>query len=510
LLPDLRRERDVSKSKITLFFCLLFIGGIFLASFQSQVLNFNLKLLIYLIVFFIFFFLLAKKTKYILILCAFLSFFLGVIRYQSAYAEVYQNQLIRFNTLRARIVGRISSEPLLKNNGINFIVSPQEIVVSGKELKLKRVGKILVITRAHFPYKYGDIIYFKGKLTIPRAFDDFNYRMFLGKDDVYSIFYYPKIKIISPNPTNSFYSFIFAIKSRLRKVISHNFLANQALILRAIILGDKNYLTSDLKNKLNIVGIRHIVSISGMHIVIIESILMALLLGLGFWRNEALYFTLFFSFIFIILTGFQISAIRAWIMASFYVVSSLIGRKSNSFRFLIFTAFLMLVYNPLILRYDISFQLSFSAVAGIIYFTPLFNHWLKFIPNRRLLNLRDILSMTLSAQVATFPLLIHYFGHISLIAPLTNILIIPILPLLISFGVLSSFLSLLWPLLGHIFSFPCWFFLTYMEGIINFFSRFRFYLKINMSPLYILVLYSFFVFVVWRYNKLEKLKFLNY
>ena len=510
MLQDLRRDNRVSKSNIVLSFCLFFIGGIFLASFQGKITQFDFKLLIYLIVFFIFISVLIRKPEYILILGGCLLFILGVIRYNNVYLNIYKNSLTPLVGEKIDLVGQIVAKPIIKNNKINFVVHPQSIRLLDSNFRLKKDYKILVISHYVSYYKHGTIVELKGKLSIPSVFNDFNYRMFLAKDGIDFIMYSPQVNHVLGNESHNLYDFLLAAKNKMRISISRLLPLNQSLILRSIILGDKNYLTPELKDKLNKVGIRHIVAISGMHIVIIESILMALLLGIGLWRSQALYFTLIFSLIFIVFTGFQTSAIRAWIMGSFYIFSSLIGGKSSSYRVLIFTACLMLIFNPLILRYDISFQLSFLAVIGIIYLSPFFNQWLKFIPNKKFMNLRSILSMTLSAQIATLPLLVYYFGHISLIAPLTNILIIPVLPLLIFFGLLFSVVSLLWPLLGFIFVFPCYFFLTYIEGTINFLSKFPFYVQIHISLIYVLFLYFILIFFAWWKYKKRRMSFLNY
>ncbi len=275
-------------------------------------------------------------------------------------------------------------------------------------------------------------------------------------------------------------------------------------------MGDKNYLTKGLKNELNIAGVRHIVAISGMHIAIIESILVTLLLALGFWRNQALDISLIVCFIFVALTGFQSSAIRAWIMGSFAVWAEIIGRKSDSLRILIFTASLMLMFNPLLLRYDIGFQLSFLAVLGIIYLGELFNYWFRFIPNWKWLNLREILVMTFSAQFFTFPFLIYYFGHISLVAPLTNTLIIPVIPFLILFGFLSSLIGLVWPFLSLILAFPCWFLLFYIDGIISLVSRWPVYPQLNFPFLIFVIAYPILILEISILKRKLRWRFLDY
>jgi len=114
----------------------------------------------------------------------------------------------------------------------------------------------------------------------------------------------------------------------------------------------------------------------------------------------------------------------------------------------------MLIFNPLLLTLDAGFQLSFAAVLSIIYLKPIFDNWLEKLPNP--FSLRDILTLTLAAQVGVLPILVWHFGQISLISPLANLLIVPFLPFLMIGGLIIAICPIkilaypLWLLLGLI------------------------------------------------------------
>ena len=131
----------------------------------------------------------------------------------------------------------------------------------------------------------------------------------------------------------------------------------------------------------------------------------------------------------------------------------------------------MLFLNPLLLRFDIGFQLSFLAILGIIYLQPSMAKWLKRLPDPRLFPLRATLSATLAAQVFTLPILIYNFGHIPIFSPIANILIVPFLApitiIIFAFGMASM---VLWPL-GYILSWPVWLSLSYLTSVIDVFSK---------------------------------------
>jgi len=244
--------------------------------------------------------------------------------------------------------------------------------------------------------------------------------------------------------------------------------------------------------------VRHITAVSGMHIIILTSILMSFLIGIGFSRGKAFYLTIGFIFLYIMLIGFPSSAVRAGIMAGLILLAQKIGRMSQSQRGIVFAATIMLFQNPFLLKDDVGFQLSFLAVLGISYALPIFQNWLKFIPENKYFGIKDILGMTFSAQIFTLPILIYNFGYISLISPLTNILIVPILPFIMISGFIFSFIGIFWQFLGWILSFPAWFLLTYVIKIIDLLYKVpSTSLEVKISWFYFIVFYSLLVYFIW-------------
>jgi competence protein ComEC len=121
--------------------------------------------------------------------------------------------------------------------------------------------------------------------------------------------------------------------------------------------------------------------------------------------------------------------------------------------------------NPFLIRDDIGFQLSFLALLGIIYIYPYFKkifeklYFDKFKFSRPV---KDILAVTLSAQIATAPVLYYNFGSISLIAPLSNLAVLWLLPFLLIFLFSGLFLALLFPELSNVFFLPAGLILKYI------------------------------------------------
>jgi competence protein ComEC len=146
---------------------------------------------------------------------------------------------------------------------------------------------------------------------------------------------------------------------------------------------------------------------------------------------------------------------------------------------------------------------------GIIYLMPIFQNWFRKIPN--FFQLRNIISMTLSAQIFTLPILIYNFGYFSLVSPLTNVLILPLLPFIMGLGFIFAIAGIIWGPLGWLLSFPVWFLLTYLTKIVDWFSSFPFApFFLEISWIWLLLSYLILGVITYRLQEKQKLKFLNY
>jgi len=149
-------------------------------------------------------------------------------------------------------------------------------------------------------------------------------------------------------------------------------------------------------------------------------------------------------------------------MFSLFLSGSLLGRKGNSYNILFAVAALMLLFNPLYL-FDVSFQLSFGAVAAILYFDPLLKRLLK-TENKLIIYFRDIVTISTAAQIGVLPLLLCYFGSFTLLFPVANLLALPVFPPLLALGWLYLPLSL-FGIFDPFFHTTLTFLLDYMNGV---------------------------------------------
>ena len=481
-----------------MYFCLSFVGGIFVSSLFTISQQVQISLLIPGIILISIFW---RIRNFVIVGFCILFLVLGIWRHQTVEIRISKSEIRNYNDRgeAVTLIGVVVNEPDIREKIIRLTVKTD-------------MGKLLVTTWRYPEYQYGDKIKITGKLESPPAFEDFNYRDFLKKDGIYSQMSWPELEVIGSGHGNSIYEILFSFKNKFKTTTQSFISPPQEGILEALIFGDEENISKDWKDKLNFTGTRHITAVSGMNITIIASLLLSFALALGLWRQQAFYLSIFLLILYILMIGAPASAVRAGFMAGLFLLAQYLGRMSAAQRAVIFAASFMLFLNPLLLKLDIGFQLSFLAILGIIYLQPILADWFKKIPNHKFFLLRTTLSATLSAQVFTLPILIYNFGYIPLISPLANILIVPILAPLTILIFIFGFLGMIFWHFGWILSWPIWFILTYITSMIDWFSKLPFASLTFKDIHYIWLIVSYLVLglITWRLQQSQKLKFLNY
>ncbi|PIS17524.1 MAG: hypothetical protein COT59_00255 [Candidatus Nealsonbacteria bacterium CG09_land_8_20_14_0_10_42_14] len=138
-----------------------------------------------------------------------------------------------------------------------------------------------------------------------------------------------------------------------------------------------------------------------------------------------------------------------------------------------------------------------------MYLSPILEKFFRKVPD--IIQLRSILAMTLSAQVFTLPILIYNFGYVSLIAPLVNILIIPLLPFIMILGFLAGIAGMIFQPLGWIMSWPVWALLTYLTKVVDWFSQIPLaFIILEISWVWLIAAYLILGGLVWRLNQTNR------
>ncbi len=465
---------------------LTFIGGIAFASF------FNLSPFVFLIlglaliaVWF------PKKDIFFSLGLALFIFGLSAFYFQFRYSVLKNSEPLEDNSSVA-LTGLVCKDPQLDYD-------KQKITILTEDNK-----KILVSLPVFPEYEFGDKVEIKGKLRKPGMIDNFDYEGFLLKDGIVAYMSFPEIRLVEKNQGNKLVASIFSFKKKMASAMEKNLSLEKEAILEATILGNTLKMGNDLKQRLSLSGLSHAIAISGAHIVLFAGIVFELLLFLGLWKNQALIVSTLFVLFYVFFVGMPASAVRAGFMVSLVFLAQLAGRRISSLKALFIAGFLILLFNPLALRYDLGFQLSFCATLGIILFGPVFNYWFKSAIKNN--SLREVLVMTLAAQVFVLPILSLNFGYFSLVSLFSNILVFPVLPMIMVLGLLLPLLNFISSFLGWLVAMFCSLFLSYLLLVIDFFAFLPFAKAETPLFLFFLLYFPLLFFLFFQKRK-EELEF---
>ncbi len=357
--------------------------------------------------------------------------------------------------------GKIAEEPDRRIDYAQYVVENETI------------GKVLVKTDLYPEYFYGDIVKIRGKVETPEngAGSGFDYKNYLAKDGIFLASRYPKIDLTA-RPTASFYGRLLEFKKSFVGKINDLLAEPQASFLAALLVGARRSLPADLTDAFNKTGTSHIIAISGYNISIISIVLMNFL-GFLFFPRRLIFWLVGISLVlFTLVAGAGASVVRAAIMGGLLILAKREGRMYRMTNAIIFAGAVMLFLNPYLLRYDAGFQLSFLSALGLIYISPYLEK--KFSRLTDFLSLRSNLAATLSAQIATLPIIIFSFGRFSVVSVLANVLILPAVPFTMLFGFLAGLAAFVSLKIASVFIFPTWFALSYQIWIVKILSALPF------------------------------------
>lgn len=221
----------------------------------------------------------------------------------------------------------------------------------------------------------------------------------------------------------SFWRRPVALAQRLRTLATAHLRMQAGLILPGILFGGYQGVNEEDADVFRNNGMAHLLAVSGTHVTLLTAFLWVLLRPLP--RKIRFYGILFFLFLYAFFCGLRPAILRATIMAAAFLWGKERGGQISSFHLLLLTAWGMLLVKPLWLA-DISFQLSFITVTGLLVAAKRIT---AYVPERWPDSLRSLLGISLTAQLAALPFTVFYFHRLSLIAVLSNVLLLPALEL---------------------------------------------------------------------------------
>lgn len=296
------------------------------------------------------------------------------------------------------------------------------------------------------------------------------YRRYLEKNSIYGTAYVAsgKSRLLSRRPHSSPSLTADHFRSKADSILkAHIHHPDAAAVISALVLGNRNSISDELKEDFSLTGASHVLALSGLHLGIVMMIMNALAAPLrrtraGRTASDVALIIILFAYAFF--TGMSPSVTRAAVMLSAIKVTDMTGRNSASMNTLFLTAFVMLVIEPYNIS-DIGFQLSFTAVFFILAMYPWWREKVR-TRNRALRYFADLAAISVIAQLGTAPLVALHFGNFPLLALPVSVLILPVLPFIISTALATIALSP-FPAVAELAAMPAEWLTRWMNGVVG-------------------------------------------
>lgn len=391
------------------------------------------------------------------ILALWLFFLTGIILTHFYKDKNYQNHFSKNDTSKWLKV-RVINQPKIKEKVISCKVSVVRAVGQDRKLQGKAqiyFSKDTLSSKIH----YGDCLIIKNKLkkiSGPRNKHQFNFQKFYSNQNIYHQAFIKNDQWLHLNQNRSNYlvrlGYLWQLKLRL---LFKDYFEDDAVrgVAEAVIFGFKEELDENWLKAFSKTGTIHVLAVSGLHVGIIYA-LMSFLLRLSTSRGISLVIKstaiLLVLFFYALLTGFSPSVSRASIMFGTVIIGNSFNRQSSIYNSLCLACFILLCINPLNI-YNVGFQFSFLAVLGIVYFKDdirgLFPEASYFFDKIFILT-----SVSIAAQLATFPLGIYYFHQYPNLFMFSNLIVIPCISIVLYLGIAFIFIVHVSSVLGEIIS----------------------------------------------------------
>jgi len=314
-------------------------------------------------------------------------------------------------------------------------------------------GKVFLTVKPTLTLKYGDLIRFKTRLRTPSNFNNpggFDYSAYLRYRGVLVRGFVAdasNIVVLREGYGHPILMRLEAFRDRIKQLIADHQPSPIREIIQASILGNQKEIPRDIMDKFNLTGTSHIIAISGFNMGIIALFTIFLVrtamkafpwLLLRFdWQHVSAVIAAILVIFYTFIAGAGISVVRATLMILVFMFAVLLGKMRDLGNTLALAALIILLAAPYDI-YDISFQLSFSAVMALLFITPRLTRMIPGIPSfpatfagritgKGVRNLLMFAAVTVSATLGTLPLILYYFNRFSTIVLISNLLVVPIL-----------------------------------------------------------------------------------
>jgi competence protein ComEC len=437
-------------------------------------------------------------TGWLIISIILAGFTFGTWRTELAKSNFGHSELEKSLGEKIELVGVVAKEPDRRENSLRLFV---------------RVGEdlVLVTTDRYALITYGSEVKVEGKLSKPENFTTefgrtFNYSGYLLAQGTEYQISFAKVEVINNNLGNPFIAKLLIFKSAFMYQLEKAITEPAVGLGEGLLLGVKQALGEELEDAFRETGIIHIVVLSGYNVMLVVAFVMYVL---GYFLSVRLRVIAGIIAIisFALLVGLSATVVRASIMASILLIAQATGRLYLVLRVLLFAGFVMLLFNPLLLIYDVGFQLSFLATLGLILLAPILEQYFSKVPS--FAGMRLFLTATIATQIAVLPLLLYQIGQLSAVAIVVNLLVLPMVPVAMLLTFATGMFGFVSSNLAWLVAFPTYWSLTYINNLALWFADLPMASFVVPTFIFYVVPVSYFVMglIIWLVYRSGKVFF---
>lgn len=424
--------------------------GVILGVVLELVWPINVKWLVMLMVILALFWRKSSLVRLVLILT--IGVMIGSWRARAVFERASQYQLWFGQTVE--LSGRLVDDVSITESG-NRLLKLTEVKINQQSM----VGNVMISTRQKLAIARGDYLIAFGDLEAGIG----KYQAKLNR--------LQSIEVVSKNDAAT--GLRDWLERRLRKFIS----GERADLISAIVLGKRANLRRNIHQQIRTVGLSHIVVASGLHLMIMVGLFKSLFARIS--RRWQLFGSLAVATVFGLTAGLSASMMRALAALAVLLATWFYGRKISGWRLIILLVSASLLINPLHLSGDLSWWLSYGAFFGVLVAVPAVQNYL--FGDKKLNTISQLLLAVLVVQVVVAPILLVGFGELSLISPLANLLVVPLLVLLMWLAGLVIMLADL-SFLAWLMAYPLQLISSYILNVMQILAQFpRALVKLNLN-----------------------------
>ncbi|MBQ9314162.1 MAG: DNA internalization-related competence protein ComEC/Rec2 [Clostridia bacterium] len=361
--------------------------------------------------------------------------------------------------------------------------------------KNSKGDKFLIYLQNNGALKKGDMIYAVGEYVLPdlsRNTGGFNYRRYLNSQKIYGSIFVKEFYLTEVRKFN----LIYYIQDEINQSFAKLFPENEMGIILGMMIGETKDISEDILESFKNTGITHLIAVSGSNVMYVLTCVQFIFQKIC-GKRKTYFISIIFLIIFMLISGASSSVVRATVMTTLMILANIFYQKSDTISNIAISAFILVMINPLIL-YDVGFILSFGGTLGIVLFSKDFQKYFqKFGP------LSETLATTCSAQFFLTPIMAYFFNTFSILAILTNLIVVPISGFITILGVIIFIISKIFFPLAILLSKSLYILVHFTILISQIFSKIPFSnIRIITPNIFEIIIFYFMIFFFFEKIKL--------